>query len=217
MNRVSHLATVCAALWVCVGCAQSVTVNVSGTSKSPEPIPQHVTYAVLPTNEVEHDRAFPDYAQLVSQHMEARGYKKTTDKTAHLGVYLAYGSTAVTTTATTSSAPLPPMNTGSGMSPSGSGGGSYGMSTGTPSTSTNAPQFKHQLVIVVLDLLKSRAAGTAAELWRGETMNSSHSNDFTRLAPLMVDAAFQHFGETTPSSVSHHFTEEESQKLQGTQ
>src|SRR5262249_37333442 len=159
-------------------------------------------------NEVEKDPAFPEYAKLVSKKMDARGYKKTTDKTAHLGVYLAYGSTATTTTNTTASAPMPPMSAGSGMGPSGSGGGSYGMATGTPSTSTSVQQYKNQLVIVVLDLQKSRAAGTAAELWRGETMNMGGSNDLTHLAPLMVDGAFQHFGETTSSSVSHRFTDE---------
>jgi hypothetical protein len=46
----------------------------------------------------------------------------------------------------------------------------------------------------------------AGELWRGETMNTSSSNDLTQLAPLMVEAAFQHFGETTPTSVSHQFS-----------
>ena len=206
-------------LLVCTGCAQTVTINVSGTSKSSDPIPQHVTYTVMPTNEVEKDSAFPDYAKFVSNKMDARGYKKTTDKTAQLGVYLAYASTAAATTTTTAvGAPMPPMNVGGGMGPSGSGGGgSYGMAASTPSESTSMRHYKNQLVIVVLDLQKSRETGATVELWRGETMNTSSSNDLAQLAPLMVDAAFRHFGETTSSSVSHQFTDEDNKKLRESQ
>ncbi len=212
-----HVA-ICAVLLICAGCAQTVTVNVSGTSKSSDPMPQRVTYTVMPTNEVEKDAAFPEYAKLVAQKMDARGYKKTTDKTAQLGVYLAYASTAATTTTTTVGAPIPPMNSGGGMGPSGSGGGgSYGMATSTPSESTSMRHYKNQLVIVVLDLQKSRETGAAVELWRGETMNTSSSSDLPQLAPLMVDAAFQHFGETTSSSVSHQFTDEDSKKIRESQ
>jgi hypothetical protein len=48
-------------------------------------------------------------------------------------------------------------------------------------------------------------------------MNTSSSNDLAQLVPLMVDVAFQHFGETTSSSVSHQFTEEESKKIREAQ
>lgn len=205
-------------LLLCTGCAQTVTVNVSGTSKSSDPIPQHVTYTVMPTNEVEKDAAFPEYAKVVAQKMDARGYKRTTDKTAQLGVYLAYASTAATTTTTAVGAPMPSMNAGGGMGPSGSGGGgSYGMAASTPSESTSMRHYKNQLVIVVVDLQKSRETGAAVELWRGETMNTSSSDDLAPLAPLMVDAAFRHFGETTSSSVSHQFTDEESKKIRESQ
>ncbi|MGC4098134.1 MAG: DUF4136 domain-containing protein [Nitrospira sp.] len=214
MKRTYGRLTLCAALLACMGCAQTVTVNVFGTSQSPDPIPRDVTYSVMPTNEVEKDPAFLEYAKLVSHKMDARGYKKTSDKTAHLGVYLAYGSTA---TATPTGAPVPPMGVGGGMSSAGSGTGSYGMATRTPSETTSVRQYKNQLVIVVLDLQRSRGAGSAVELWRGETMNTSSSNDLTQLAPLMVDAAFRHFGETTPRSVPHHFTDEESKKIRDSQ
>lgn len=218
MKRTYGSVGVLGVLLVVAGCAQTVTVNVSGTSKSSDPIPQHVTYTVIPTKEVDKDSVFPDYAKLVSNKMDARGYKKTTDKTAQLGVYLAYASTAATTTTTAVGAPVPPMNVGGGMGPSGSGGGgSYGMAASTPSESTSMRHYKNQLVIVVLDLQKSRETGATVELWRGETMNTSSSNDLAQLAPLMVDAAFRHFGETTASSVSHQFTDEESKKIRESQ
>ncbi len=214
--KLSYGSVIVVGLLTCAGCAQTVTVHVSGTGTSPDPIPQHVTYTVMPTNEVEADAAFPEYAKLVSARMDARGYKKTTEKTAQLGVYLAYASTAVTTTPTAVGKPEPPMSAGGGMGPSGSGGGgSYGMATSTPSEATSRRQYKNQLVIVVLDLQKSRETGAAAELWRGETMTTSSSNDLTQLAPLMVEAAFQHFGETT--SARHEFTDEESKKIRESQ
>ena len=217
MNMLYNHVAVCGMLLVWAGCAQTVTVNVSGTSKSSDPIPQHVTYTVMPTNEVEKDAAFPEYAKLIAHKMDARGYKKTTDKPAQLGVYLAYGSTPAIITTTATGAPVPSMSAGGGMGPSGSGGSTYGMATSTPSEATSLRHYKNQLVIVVLDLQKSRETGAAVEIWRGETMNTSSSNDLAQLVPLMVDVMFQHFGETTSRSVSHQFTEEESKKIREAQ
>lgn len=71
------------------------------------------------------------------------------------------------------------------------------------------PQYQNQLVIVVVDMKKSSASGAAVGLWRGDTMQTGSSNDLTNLAPLMVEAAFRHFGETTATSVSHQFSPEE--------
>ena len=207
-SLVSSAAVYCLLL-VCAGCAQTVAVNVSGTSKSAEPIPQHVTYTVLPTIEVENDEAFPRYASLVSSKMDARGYKKTTKNTAQLGVFLAYSSTAGTTHSGSGGAA--PIGAAGGMSSTGSAGGSYGVSTESASRSTGARRYNNQLVIVVVDLEKSRGSEALVELWRGETMNTGRSNDLDQLAPLMVDAAFQHFGEATSNSVRHVFTEEEIQ------
>lgn len=194
---------------VCSGCAQTITVTASGTSKAAEPIPRQVTYTVLPTTEVEKDPAFPAYAALVSEKMQGMGYKKTGDKTAQLGVFLAYSSTARTITPSSMGSPPPPMGPGGGMGSPGTGGGSYGMAASSPAGSAAMPQYQNQLVIVVVDMKKSSASGAAVELWRGDTMQSGSSNDLTNLAPLMVEAAFRHFGETTAGAMSHRFSPEE--------
>lgn len=76
--------------------------------------------------------------------------------------------------------------------------------------------YTNLLVVVIVDLQKSSNAGPVVELWRGETINTSHSNNFAQVAPLMVDAAFWHFDETIPSKVRHQFSEEETKKLPGT-
>lgn len=213
MNRYFSSAALGTALLLCAGCAQNVTVMASGTSHTADPIPQRVTYTVLPTTEVAKDQAFPDYAQLVSEKMEGRGYKRTSEKTAQLGVFLAYGSTA----GTTASVDSPPrtVGAGGGMGSSGTGSGSYGMGTTTTAGSPNMPQYRNQLVIVVVEMQKSAAAGSAVELWRGDTTNTGSSNDLKKLAPLMVDAAFQHFGETTSGAVSHRFDDETIRRISG--
>jgi hypothetical protein len=194
---------------VCSGCAQTVTVTASGKRTVAEAIPQQVTYTVLPTTEVAKDPAFPAYATLISEKMQGMGYKKTSEKTAQLGVFLAYGSTAKTTAPTTMGSPTPPMGAGGGMGTPGAGGGSYGMAASTPAGAAGMPQYQNQLVIVVVDMKKSSASGAAVELWRGDTLQTGNSNDLTNLAPLMVEAAFRHFGETTATAVSHRFSPEE--------
>lgn len=211
MTRYVRSAVVWGILLFCTACAETVTVQVTGTGASADPIPQRATYAVLPTSEVAKDPAFPEYAQLVSTKMDALGYKKTGERSAQLGVFLAYASTEDAPTSV--GMQPPPMSAGGGMSASGSGGGGYGMATGTPAGGTTRLQYTNQLVIVVLDLKKSAASGAKAELWRGETMNRSNSNDLKALAPVMVDVAFRHLGETTSGSMRHQFTEEEIGKL----
>lgn len=213
MNLRLGTLTCCCILLLCVGCAQTVAVTVSGTNKAGEPIPPHVTYAVLPTAEVEKDRAFPEYAKLVTNHMDARDYKQTTEKTAQLGVYLAYG-THDGAAENAAMPKYPTMGMNSGMGSGSSGGGGYGVPVGTPSNSAGLKIYTNQMVIVVLDLQKSRAAGKAVELWRGDTMYTGSSNDLAQLAPLMIDAAFRHFGDTTPDTVRYQFSEEEIKKLQ---
>jgi hypothetical protein len=39
------------------------------------------------------------------------------------------------------------------------------------------------------------------------------TNDLQALAPLLLDASFRHFGETTSATVTHTFGEEEVKKL----
>ncbi|BCA56623.1 exported protein of unknown function [Nitrospira sp. KM1] len=221
MERTLSTVTIVGLLLLCAGCAQTVAVNVTGSSKSGESIPQHVTYTVLPTNEVEKDQDFPEYARLVSTKMDARGYKQTSTKTAQLGIFLAYGTTEGSRAISNAGGGLPPgggsMGPSGGMGPGGGGGsygggGGYGMGS-APAGSTGQRLYTNQLVIVVVDFQKSNSTGSAVELWRGETMNTSGSRDLKELAPLMVDAAFQHFGENTSNQVKHQFTEEEIKKI----
>jgi hypothetical protein len=73
--------------------------------------------------------------------------------------------------------------------------------------------YTHQLVIVVADLKKSNSTGPV-ELWRGETKNVDSSKDMLPIAPVMVEAAFRHFGDTTDPEIRHHFNEEEIRKLE---
>ncbi len=83
-----------------------------------------------------------------------------------------------------------------------------------PSQSSNpVQQVISQVAVVVGDLPKSRAAGSLVELWRGETLHRGSTNDLPALAPLLVDASFRHFGETTSSAVTHSFGEEDVKKL----
>jgi hypothetical protein len=200
-------------LIVCAGCAHTVVIDASGTTKSGS-IPPHVTYTVLPTTEVEKDASFPQYAALIAGKMDEMGYKKTTEKTAQLGVFLAYASHEGTSNATANAA-NPAMGMG-GPGPGGPGGSGYGAAS-TPSPNTPAQRmYTNQLVIVVVDLQKSSNTGPLVELWRGETTNSSSSKNFEQVAPLMVDAAFQHFGESTPSKMRHEFTLEDGKKPQET-
>jgi len=201
-------------LLTCAGCAPTVSVTVTGTH-SGAPIPSHVTYAVIPIAEVEKDPAFPKYADLVARHMDARDYKKTSDKTAHLGVFVSYATHGGSSKARAR------LGTGAigaegGMASGGGSGnvGGYGMMTGSAPAKTGPRLYTHQLVIVVADLKKSGSDGSVVELWRGETMHTDTSQDLAPFAPLMVEAAFRHFGDTTPADLRHLFTEEEAQGLQ---
>ncbi|MDN5941029.1 MAG: DUF4136 domain-containing protein [Nitrospira sp.] len=189
------------------GCAQTVAVTVSGTNKTGEPIPPRVTYVVLPTAEIEKDRAFPEYVKLVASEMDARHYKQTTQKAAQLGVFLDYATNDGTAgNVATTGTPGTGISSGVGAGSSGTGGfggGGYGVPVGPPSGSTGLTTSTSQMVIVVVDLQKSRATGKPVELWRGETIYTGSSNDLAQLAPLMVDAAFRHFGDTTPDMARH--------------
>ena len=185
------------------GCSQISVVTVTGTSSSDTPIPSHVTYAVLPVVEVEKDPSFPKYAEVVARQMDARDYRKTSPQTAHLGVFLLYKTQQGTS------------KTAGGMSSAGSGTSvDYTMTTGSAPVSTGPRMYTHQLVIVVVDFKKSDSTGPLVELWRGEAKNIDSSKDLLSIAPLMVDAAFRHFGDTTAPDVRHHFNEEEIRKLQ---
>jgi Domain of unknown function (DUF4136) len=187
----------------CAGCSQISVVTVTGTSSSDTPIPPHATYVVLPVVEVEKDPSFPKYAELVARHMDARDYRKTSSQTAHLGVFLLYKTREGTS------------KTGGGVSSGGSGSSvDYTMTTGSASISTGPRLYTHQLVIVVVDLKKSNSTGPLVELWRGETKNVDSSKDLSPIAPLMVEAAFRHFGDTTAPDIRHLFNEEEIRKLQ---
>lgn len=181
-----------------VGCAPTVVVTTTGTNNSDKPIPSHVTYVVLPVVEVENDPSFPKYAELVGRQMDARDYKKTSPQTAHLGVFLLYKTREGTS------------KTG-GAASSGASGNSM-MPTGSAPSSTGLRMYTHQMIIVVTDLKKSGSTGPL-ELWRGETKNVDSSKDLLPIAPLLVEAAFRHFGDTTAPDVRHFFNEEEVTKL----
>jgi hypothetical protein len=185
------------------GCSQISVVTVTGTSNSETPIPPHVTYAVLPVVEIEKDPSFPKYAEIVARQMDARDYRKTSPQTAHLGVFLLYKTREGTSKTT------------GGMTSAGSGASvDYTMTTGSAPVTTGPRMYTHQLVIAVVDFTKSNSTGPLVELWRGETKNIDSSKDLLSIAPLMVEAAFRHFGDTTAPDVRHHFNEEEVKKLQ---
>jgi hypothetical protein len=186
-----------------VGCSQISVVTVTGTSNSETPIPSHVTYAVLPVVEIEKDPSFPKYAEIVARQLDARDYRKTSPQTAHLGVFLSYKTREGTS------------QTAGGISSAGSGSSvDYTMTTGSAPVTTGPRMYTHQLVIVVVDFKRSDSTGPLVELWRGETKNIDSSKDLLSIAPLMVEAAFRHFGDTTAPDVRHHFNEEEIKKLQ---
>ena len=198
-----------------MGCASTTTVQTKGTQKPDAPVPRHVTYAIFPAMEVEKDPAFPTYARFVAAKMNERGYKETEARVAQLAVYLGYGVSESSPGSLGARAPMPaPSGTSTGGSGYGSAGGYGGsMSSSDPSS---ARRVTSQVVIVVGDLPKSREAGQLVKLWRGETTHTGHTNELPRLAPLLVDATFRHFGESTSTSVQHTFDENEMKKLQET-
>ncbi|MDF2970059.1 MAG: exported protein of unknown function [Microvirga sp.] len=206
------LPAVCVLALLWLGYARTVTVDVIGTQKTDTVLPSHVTYAVLPTTEVEKDRTFPDYAKLVANQLEHRGYRQTDAKVAKLGVYLAYSISERSTSPSTSTA-LQGAGSPSGMA---SGGGSSGYGYGTMASSPpdeRASRYTTQVVVVVLDLPNSRDTGSLVELWRGEAVAAGNSNDLPGMAPVLVEAAFRHFGETTANKVQHAFGDDEMKKL----
>jgi hypothetical protein len=200
-------------LLLCIGCAPVVTVSANGTQKADAQLPPHVTYAIFPAAEVEKDPAFTSYSHLVAKEMDEHGYKASDPRTAKLAVYLAYG---IKETALSAGSQVPsPSMVGTGGMGGGTGTGQYG--TGVSSTGTQlVRRYISQVVIVVGDLPQSRATGSLAELWRGETI-STGDNDLPALMPLLVEANFRHFGETTSTPIQHTFTEEEIKKLQSGQ
>ena len=209
MNEALRFAWVLAVL-LCLssGCASTVTVEATGSRKTEQPIPPHVTYAVFPTTEVEKDPAFPAYARLVARKLTERDYKETEPTVAKLGVYLAYGIREQAADVQTSVAQSPSSYT------SGSGGtGGYGTTTSS-APSAGFRRYVGQVVVVVADLPQSRAAGSVVELWRGQAQTTGATKDLSVLAPLLVEAAFRHFGDTTAQPVRHTFEEEEVKAVQ---
>lgn len=191
-----------------LGCAGGVTVDVHG--RGMHPIPSHITFAVIPTGEVEHDPAFPTYARLVTHKLAERDYRETDAEVAKLGVYLAYGVTVQAATVQ-SSAGGPPLG-----SPGGAGGGvGYGTAV-SPSSSAGFSRYVAQLVLIAADLPLSRATGSVVELWRGTAQTIGPSKDLHALAPLLIEGALRHFGDTTATSARHTFGEKEIKKLRET-
>jgi hypothetical protein len=213
MNKGRLFASAAVPVLLCAGCASTVTIESKGTQKADAPVPPHVTYAIFPAAEVEKDPNFEKYARLVAAKMNEHDYKETEAKVAQLGVYLGYG---VTESSPGSITARPSTGGQGGM---GQGGGGYGggggyMGSVSSSDPSSARRVTSQMVIVVGDLPKSRASGQLVELWRGETTHTGHANDLPELAPLLVDATFRHFGESTSAPVQHTFGEEEIKKLQ---
>jgi hypothetical protein len=224
MNRGWFLALAASAS-LYAGCASTVTIESKGTKRPDAPIPPHVTYAIFPVAEVEKDPAFAGYSRLVAEEMNQRGYKETEPRVAQLGVYLDYAVTKAAAGPAAAGAPPPPMGGSGGMGAggmgpgaggySGGGGGGTGYAGTTSSTDPSmAPRVVSQMAIIIGDLPKSRAAGKLEELWRGESLHTGSSDELPRLAPLLVDGAFRHFGESTEGKVQHTFSEEEVKKLQ---
>lgn len=217
MNRGRFISTIGIVL-LCAGCSSMVSIETKGKRSGEAALPSHVTYAVFPTGEVEKDSAFPTYARLVAEKMNDHGFKESDAKTARLAVYVGYGVTESLSGAMSPGASAPPGRSG-GMGPGGMasggegyGGGGYG--GGVPAQSSHpVKQFVSQMVVIIGDLPKSRAAGSLVELWRGETLHRGSTNDLQALAPLLLDASFRHFGETTSAAVTHTFGEEEVKKL----
>lgn len=192
-----------------LGCARTFAVEVHG--KGETPIPPHVTYAVFPAIEVEKDSAFSAYARLVAKKMNEQGYKETEARTARLAVYLAYGvSESSPGTMSRGSSTL-----GTPGAMGAAGGGTYGTSVAASDPST-VRQFTSQVVIAIGDLPKSREAGSLVEFWRGNATATGLTKDLSTLMPLLVEAAFRHFGQTTSGTVRHTFGEEEIKKLRET-
>lgn len=79
--------------------------------------------------------------------------------------------------------------------------------------SSGVPRYVSQVVIIVADLPQSRAAGSVVELWRGQAQTTSATKDLSALTPVLVEAAFRHFGDATPRTARYTFTEEEIRKL----
>lgn len=215
MAHVFRTPIACLAMLACLGCAQVVTVDMTGTKKTETPILSHVTYAVLPTTGLEKDAAFPGYAQLVAQKLDERGYRKTEARVANLGVYLGYGVSGGRS-ADSSSQSGQMMKSGRGASSTEGVGGVRGYGTMTTSSDpSRAKVYTTQLMVVVIDLPKSRTSDSLVELWRGEsTTKSDSANDLPRLAPVLIDTVFQHFGETTSAQVRHTMSEDGDAKKQ---
>jgi Domain of unknown function (DUF4136) len=203
------------AILSCLGCAQVVTVDMTGTKKTDTPIPSHVTYAVLPTTGLEKDAAFSGYAQLVAQKLDERGYRKTEPRVANLGVYLGYG-VGGGQPADSSASQSEQMKNAGGASQSEEMGRGRGYGTMTTSSAPGgAKVYTTQLMVVVIDLPKSRTSDSLVELWRGESTTKSNSaDDLPKLAPILIDTVFQHFGETTSTQVRHTMTEDGDTKKQ---
>jgi hypothetical protein len=192
MNQALRFAWALAVL-LCLssGCTSTMTVETNGSRKTDQPLPPHVTFAVFPTTEVETER----------------DYKETEPTVAKLGVYLAYGIREQAADVQTSVAQSPSSYT------SGSGGtGGYG-TTASSAPAAGFRRYVSQVVVVVADLPQSRAAGSVVELWRGQAQTTGPSKDLPAVAPLLVEAAFRHFGDETPHTVRHTFSEEEISKL----
>ncbi|WP_447599353.1 hypothetical protein [Nitrospira sp. Nam80] len=216
MKRRWLFGPVAALLLLHTGCASTTTIQTKGTPKADAPIPPHVTYAIFPAMEVEKDPACADYARFVAAKMNERGYKETEARVAQLAIYLGYG---VTESSPGSLGARPPRPAPSGTSTDSSGYGSAGGYGGSMSSSdpSSARRVTSQVVIVVGDLPKSREAGHLVELWRGETTHTGYTNELPKLAPLLVEATFRHFGESTPTPAQHTFNEEEIKKLRNVQ
>lgn len=219
MNRGWFNSSVVGIVLLCASCSSMVAIEAKGTRKGEAAIPPHVTYAVFPTGEVDKDPAFSTYARLVARKMDEHGFKESDARTAQLAVYVGYG---VTESLSGDMSPDASAQTGrsvgmgpTGMSPGGQGygAGGYGGGMAASQPSSTVKQFVSQMVVVIGDLPKSRAAGSLVELWRGETRHRGSTSDLPTVAPLLVDANFRHFGETTSSDVTHSFGEEDVKKL----
>jgi hypothetical protein len=186
-------------IFVCVGCASTVNVEVKGTQKTASGIPARATYVVLPAEEVQKDSGFQKYGDLVAQQMDKRGYRRADAKTAQLGVFLDYLMTD--TTAPSRGA----LNTQemAGMGSAKAGTGAFG-ATGTSSGLPDLHRFSTQVVIVVADLVKSSESKELVELWSGESRTTGRKPDLPGVLPFMIEAAFRTFGQTT-ATVRYNF------------
>jgi hypothetical protein len=193
------------------GCTEFHVVA-NGFQNRERQLPIQATFAILPVKGQDSDLEFQSYAHMVE--MSERGYRRTDISLADMAIFIAYGINSAGVRNYTYSLPMYGTNSFSGNS-FGSGGmnafsGTTSGVVGSRTIAGSTREYTRTLIVDVVGNAHYKNAGQIVSVWKGDITSTESSNDLRLVMPMLIDAAFRHFGQDTKKGIEHDYSEYDS-------